>query len=219
MLKLKQSTRFTVREKKMKIVALCGLLGYGYSEEALRLAFSEKVDFLGVDAGSTDPGPYYLGSGRSFTDRSAVKRDISLSLPLALRQKAPFVIGTAGGAGSVLAFYPEKLECLDNRYKIQGIPALGMIQEPFSPNGRYEAVMNPDMVTEIGGGRHETTSHWLADFVTKNHRTIYKQTKKKRVLHRRQRNASATAQPSGGGRAAESLKQGRNAAGCTADFD
>ena len=84
----------------MKIVALCGLLGYGYSEEALRLAFSEKVDFLGVDAGSTDPGPYYLGSGRSFTDRSAVKRDISLSLPLALRQKAPFVIGTAGGAGS-----------------------------------------------------------------------------------------------------------------------
>ena len=84
----------------MKIVALCGLLGYGYSEEALKIAFSEKVDFLGVDSGSTDPGPYYLGSGRSFTDRSAVKRDISLSLPLALRQKAPFVIGTAGGAGS-----------------------------------------------------------------------------------------------------------------------
>ena len=28
----------------MKIVALCGLLGYGYSEEALEVAFSEKVD-------------------------------------------------------------------------------------------------------------------------------------------------------------------------------
>lgn len=84
----------------MKIVALCGLLGYGYSEEALKTAFSEKVDFLGVDAGSTDPGPYYLGSGKSFTDRSAVKRDISLALPLALEQKAPFIIGTAGGAGS-----------------------------------------------------------------------------------------------------------------------
>ena len=86
----------------MKIVALCGLLGYGYSEEALRVAFSEKVDFIGVDAGSTDPGPYYLGSGKSFTDRSAVKRDISLALPLALEQKAPFIIGTAGGAGSNL---------------------------------------------------------------------------------------------------------------------
>lgn len=84
----------------MKIVALNGLLGYGYSEEALNIAFSEKVDYLGVDAGSTDPGPYYLGSGKSFTDRSAVKRDLSLALPKALEHKAPFIIGTAGGAGS-----------------------------------------------------------------------------------------------------------------------
>lgn len=84
----------------MKIVALNGLLGYGYSEEALNIAFSEKVDYLGVDAGSTDPGPYYLGSGKSFTDRGAVKRDLSLALPKALEHKAPFIIGTAGGAGS-----------------------------------------------------------------------------------------------------------------------
>lgn len=85
----------------MKIVALNGLLGYGYSEEALELAFSEKVDYLGVDAGSTDPGPYYLGSGKSFTDRGAVKRDLMLALPKALEHRAPFIIGTAGGAGSI----------------------------------------------------------------------------------------------------------------------
>lgn len=84
----------------MKIVALNGLLGYGYNEESLEAAFSEKVDYLGVDAGSTDPGPYYLGSGKSFTDRGAVKRDLSLALPKALEHKAPFIIGTAGGAGS-----------------------------------------------------------------------------------------------------------------------
>ena len=84
----------------MKIVALNGLLGYGYSEEALNCAFAEKVDYLGVDAGSTDPGPYYLGSGKSFTDRNAVKRDLALALPKALAHKAPFIIGTAGGAGS-----------------------------------------------------------------------------------------------------------------------
>lgn len=84
----------------MKIVALNGLLGYGYNEESLEAAFSEKVDYIGVDAGSTDPGPYYLGSGKSFTDRGAVKRDLSLALPKALEHKAPFIIGTAGGAGS-----------------------------------------------------------------------------------------------------------------------
>ena len=84
----------------MKIIALCGLLGYGYTEESLKLAFKEKVDYVGVDAGSTDPGPYYLGSGKSFTDRGAVKRDLSIALPLVLENKAPFIIGTAGGAGS-----------------------------------------------------------------------------------------------------------------------
>ena len=84
----------------MKIVALTGILGYGYSEEALNIAFSEKVDYIGVDAGSTDPGPYYLGSGLSFTNRDAVKRDLALAFPKALEQKAPFIIGSAGGAGS-----------------------------------------------------------------------------------------------------------------------
>ena len=84
----------------MKIVSLNGLLGYGYSQEALEAAFSEKVDYVGVDAGSTDPGPYYLGSGKSFTDRGAVKRDLALALPKVLAHEAPFIIGTAGGAGS-----------------------------------------------------------------------------------------------------------------------
>ena len=84
----------------MKIVALCGLLGYGYNTESLDKAFEEKVDYVGVDAGSTDPGPYYLGSGQSFTDRGAVKRDLSYALPKALSHKAPFIIGTAGGSGS-----------------------------------------------------------------------------------------------------------------------
>lgn len=83
----------------MRIVSLNGLLGYGYTLEGLEIAMSKKVDYVGVDAGSTDPGPYYLGHGKSFTNRSAVKRDIELALPLALKQKAPFIIGTAGGSG------------------------------------------------------------------------------------------------------------------------
>lgn len=84
----------------MKIVSLCGLLGYGYSEEALNIAFNEPVDYVGVDAGSTDPGPYYLGSGKSFTDRGAVKRDLALAIPKVLKHKAPLIIGSAGGAGA-----------------------------------------------------------------------------------------------------------------------
>lgn len=84
----------------MKIIALTGLLGYGYSEDALENAFLQKPAVIGVDAGSTDPGPYYLGSGHSFTDEKAVKRDLVLSLPGAVRNKIPFIIGTAGGSGA-----------------------------------------------------------------------------------------------------------------------
>ncbi|MDO4572791.1 MAG: acyclic terpene utilization AtuA family protein, partial [Clostridia bacterium] len=84
----------------MKILALNGLLGYGYSEAALQNAFLEPPDFIGADGGSTDPGPYYLGKGIAFTDRAAVKRDVSLALAPALAAKAPFIVGTAGGSGS-----------------------------------------------------------------------------------------------------------------------
>ncbi len=84
----------------MRIVALNGLLGYGYPAESLERAFSPTPpDVVGVDAGSTDPGPHYLGHGTSFTNRAAVKRDLALALPLALRHRAPLVIGSAGGAG------------------------------------------------------------------------------------------------------------------------
>lgn len=84
----------------MKLIALNGLLGYGYSREALEHAFLDPPDFIGVDGGSSDPGPYYLGSGESFTNRSAVKRDLQLVLPMALKAHAPLVVGTSGGSGS-----------------------------------------------------------------------------------------------------------------------
>ena len=85
----------------MKIMSLCGLLGYGYEEASLNVAKQmDDIDYLGVDAGSTDPGPCYLGKGESFTNRAAVKRDIELALPWALEKKIPFIIGTAGGSGS-----------------------------------------------------------------------------------------------------------------------
>jgi hypothetical protein len=84
----------------MKIVALNGLLGYGYSQEALERVKKMKIDYFGVDAGSSDPGPFYLGNGTSFTNRSAVKRDLELVLPHTILNKIPFIIGTAGGSGA-----------------------------------------------------------------------------------------------------------------------
>ena len=76
------------------------MLGYGYSPVSLENALKQELDFIGVDAGSTDPGPYYLGSGKGFVKRLQVKRDLSLILKEAKSHGIPLIIGSAGGSGA-----------------------------------------------------------------------------------------------------------------------
>jgi hypothetical protein len=54
---------------------------------------------FGVDGGSSDPGPYYLGSGKTLNTRLAMKRDLSLLLRASIASGVPMMVGTAGGAG------------------------------------------------------------------------------------------------------------------------
>jgi hypothetical protein len=68
-----------------------------------------QPDLIAVDAGSTDPGPYYLGAGLSYTSRVMVKRDLGLLLAAAREAKVPLVVGSAGGAGGS----PHLAWCLD----------------------------------------------------------------------------------------------------------
>jgi hypothetical protein len=82
-----------------RMLSTSGILGYGYAEESLKIGMSWNPHLIGCDGGSTDPGPYYLGSGKSFTSRLAVKRDLRLMLIAAVAAKIPCIIGTSGGAG------------------------------------------------------------------------------------------------------------------------
>ncbi len=84
----------------LRYLSLCGMLGYGYSPVSLENALKQELDFIGVDAGSTDPGPYYLGSGKGFVKRLQVKRDLSLILKEAKNRRIPLIIGSAGGSGA-----------------------------------------------------------------------------------------------------------------------
>jgi hypothetical protein len=76
------------------------ILGYGFPEHSFVRGIEKRPDLIAVDAGSTDPGPYYLGAGKSFTSRLAVKRDLELILGAALELSVPCIIGTAGGCGA-----------------------------------------------------------------------------------------------------------------------
>lgn len=84
----------------MRIYSPTPVLGYGYNIESFTRVIAETPpDMIAADAGSTDPGPYYLGSGTSFTDYELVKRDLGPMLKAALDLGIPLVIGTSGGAG------------------------------------------------------------------------------------------------------------------------
>lgn len=83
----------------MTILAPCGMLGYGIPEGSMAAGMQRRPDVLGVDAGSTDPGPYYLGAGTPFTNPRAYRRDLTMLLGAAKEHHIPLLLGSAGGAG------------------------------------------------------------------------------------------------------------------------
>lgn len=85
---------------ELRILSPTAILGYGYPVEAFKNIVREGVDVIAVDAGSTDPGPYYLGSGKPFTSRDAVKRDLRHMIQAVREYGVPLIIGSAGGAGA-----------------------------------------------------------------------------------------------------------------------
>jgi hypothetical protein len=85
--------------KEIRACSTSGILGYGFPEESLRRCMRMKPHFLACDAGSSDPGPYYLGTGKPFVSREAVKRDLRLILLAARSANIPVMIGSAGGSG------------------------------------------------------------------------------------------------------------------------
>src|SRR6266478_4067265 len=67
----------------------------GERDEALK----DDPHFIACDAGSTDPGPFSLGSGEPAFAREAVKRDLAALLDAGRRAGIPVLIGSAGTAG------------------------------------------------------------------------------------------------------------------------
>ena len=94
--------------RTFKILSPTAILGYGFPEESFMKAMEESPDLIAVDAGSSDPGPHYLGSGKAFTDRAGVKRDLRYMLKAGVKNNIPVVVGTAGGRiwnGAVKSFW------------------------------------------------------------------------------------------------------------------
>ena len=86
-------------KEEFRILSTTAILGYGFPMVSFNEGMKRNPHLIAVDGGSTDPGPYYLGAGVSFTDRGAVKRDLEIMIKAGLENRIPVVVGTAGGSG------------------------------------------------------------------------------------------------------------------------
>ena len=84
---------------EVRVLAATGVIGAGFKVDSLKRGVELKPTFLACDAGSTDSGPAYLGSGKPKLSREACKRDLRLLLQARDTLKVPLIIGSCGTSG------------------------------------------------------------------------------------------------------------------------
>ncbi|OAL33184.1 hypothetical protein AYO20_07501 [Fonsecaea nubica] len=87
----------------VKIFAPTPMLGYGYDVVdfwTTVLDENTRPDAIIADSGSTDPGPYMLGSGRTIVSKQAFAHDLTPILEACFDFGIKLLVSSAGGAGT-----------------------------------------------------------------------------------------------------------------------
>lgn len=87
-------------KKSIKVLAPTGGMGSGLRQDIFQQALAEKPDVIAMDAGSTDSGPYYLGTGRSKCSPAVLKDELRLYMQARADLGVPLIIGSCGTCGS-----------------------------------------------------------------------------------------------------------------------
>lgn len=91
---------FSRRRRALRSLGASGQLGYGIPTPAFEAGLARSPDMIGVDMGSIDIGPAYLGAGKMAPTRVGAKRDLRKVLRAARRLDIPLIVGSAGSAGA-----------------------------------------------------------------------------------------------------------------------
>ena len=86
--------------KSTKVLVPSGVLGLGFDLKALNSGIKKKPDIIAIDGGSTDSGPYSLGSGSSKYSRAAVKAEWKTLMEAREKANIPLIIGSSGTCGT-----------------------------------------------------------------------------------------------------------------------
>lgn len=101
---------------KVIAVAASGGLGSGYATASMVEAAAE-ADVIGCDGGSTDGGPYFLGSGTPKVSVEAYERDLTGMLRAGVTHGIPVLMGSSGYAGGAphVAWAAERVRAVARR--------------------------------------------------------------------------------------------------------
>ena len=82
-----------------KILVPSGVLGLGFDQKALNLGLKRCPDIICIDGGSTDSGPFYLGTGTTKYSSEICKLEWKALMKAREQIGVPLVIGTCGTCG------------------------------------------------------------------------------------------------------------------------
>lgn len=86
--------------RELKCLSATGQLGHGIIADSFRRGVARTPHVIGADMGSTDIGPYYLGSGNTESSPDMIDRDLELVLVAGRDLGVPVIIGSAGSSGA-----------------------------------------------------------------------------------------------------------------------
>ena len=84
----------------IRVLVPSGVLGLEFSKEALQRGLANNPDIIAIDGGSTDSGPYYLGTANSKYSRAVTSGEWKYLLAARETADIPLVIGSSGTCGT-----------------------------------------------------------------------------------------------------------------------
>ncbi|TBU96753.1 acyclic terpene utilization AtuA family protein [Phytopseudomonas dryadis] len=87
-------------ENSIKVLVPTGCIGSGVRLDLFQQALLEKPDVIAMDGGSTDSGPYYLGTGRTKASAAVLKAELLVYMRARAELGIPLIIGSSGTCGS-----------------------------------------------------------------------------------------------------------------------
>ncbi|GAA4338385.1 acyclic terpene utilization AtuA family protein [Pigmentiphaga soli] len=87
--------------RSVKVLVPCGSIGTGVRpQQPFERGMQEHPDVIAVDGGSTDSGPYFLGSGSAKCSRGVLRAELRLLMIARRKLGIPLIVGSCGTCGS-----------------------------------------------------------------------------------------------------------------------